>query len=321
MRVSLLGTSHWHAAMHLDAMRFAGADIVAVWDADPHRAAAFAETAAAPTAGFEAAIAAADLVVLMGHPASLPAQARAVIEAHKPLILEKPAVTGTAELEHLCAQAAAAGAVVGVPLPNRFGPAVQELHRLRATGRSGPVVHAAFRLINGPPQRYRDDGVPWLLDPAIGGGGALRNLGIHGIDAALALAQGELRVLASHIGKRIHTGERVEDHALVTLADEDGALFVVEAGYTFASMAPGGDFEWRLVTDRAVLLDQGDRASAIVLGEPRRPLVPEPTSTRYRLFAVDTLARLAAGRPPAITLKDYLASMRLIDAAYAKASS
>ena len=39
------------------------------------------------------------------------------------------------------------------------------------------------------------------------------------------------------------------------------------------------------------------------------------------LFAADTLARLAAGHPPAITINDYLASMRLIDAAYAKASS
>lgn len=307
--------------MHLDAMRFAGADIVAVWDADPHEAAAFAQAAAVPAAGFEQAIAAADLVVLMGHPARIPAQARAVIEARKPLILEKPAVTATAELEPLCAQAAAADAFVGVPLPNRFGPSMLEFQRLRAAGQSGPVVHAGFRLINGPPQRYRDDGVPWLLDPAIGGGGALRNLGIHGIDAALALAEGELRLLTSHIGTRIHTGERVEDHALVTLADDGGALFVVEAGYTYASMAPGGDFEWRLVTDRAVLLDQGDRASAIVLGEERRALAPEPTATRYRLFAADTLARLAAGRPPAITLDDYLASMRLIDAAYAKAGS
>mgnify|MGYP002423484458 CR=1 FL=1 len=226
--------------MHLDAMRFAGADIVAVWDDDPHQAAAFV--------GFEQAVAAADLVVLMGHPARLPAQARAVIEARKPLILEKPAVTATPELEHLCALAAAVGAVVGVPLPNRFGPAMLEFRRLRAGGQSGPVVHAGFRLINGPPQRYRDDGVPWLLAPAIGGGGALRNLGIHGIDAALSLAEGELRLLASHIGKRIHTDERVEDHALVTLADDGGALFVVEAGYTYASMAPGGDFEWRSPT-------------------------------------------------------------------------
>ena len=117
---------------------------------------------------------------------------------------------------------------------------------LEAEGRLGKLAHGHFRIVNGPPQRYRDDGVGWMLDPAIGGGGALRNLGIHGIDAALSLAQGALRVVSASIGNRIHD-EPVEDHAHVTLRDEAGTLFTVEAGYTYASMAPGRRFR---VADR-----------------------------------------------------------------------
>ncbi len=35
MRVALLGASHWHAACHAEGVRAAGAELVAVWDADP----------------------------------------------------------------------------------------------------------------------------------------------------------------------------------------------------------------------------------------------------------------------------------------------
>ncbi|WP_332711311.1 Gfo/Idh/MocA family protein [Pelagibacterium mangrovi] len=323
MKIALFGTSHWHAQMHLDAALNAGGEVVALWDKDTAQAARFAAVSGVPAIeGFDEALGMADLVVLMGHPSDVPDQARRVIEADVPMIIEKPAVARTAELEALCALADARSAFVGLPLPNRFGPAPIEYRRLVDENRAGPLAHASFRLVNGPPERYRDDGVGWLLDPEIGGGGALRNLGIHGIDAALSLAQGELRVVSSQIGKRIYGREAVEDHALVVLADEADALFTVEAGYTFASMHPGGDFEWRIVSANATLIDRGDAACVATLDDGvQRALPIEPTATRYRLFTADAIARLEAGQKPAITLNDYLAAMRLIDAAYQKAQS
>ena len=33
--IAFAGTSHWHADMHLDAARAAGAEIIGVWDEDP----------------------------------------------------------------------------------------------------------------------------------------------------------------------------------------------------------------------------------------------------------------------------------------------
>jgi predicted dehydrogenase len=197
-----------------------------------------------------------------------------------------------------------------------------EHQRLAAAGRAGSLAHAQFRIVNGPPERYRDDGVGWMLDPAVSGGGALRNLGIHGVDAALALAEGELTLKCASIRRSIHKAETIEDHALLVLADAAGALFTVEAGYTFASMRPGGDFEWRIATANAYLVDSGATAFAATLDDgEQRALAPLPPAVRYDTFAADTLARLRAGQPPSVGMNDYVRAMRLIDLAYEEAAS
>ncbi|TIX03089.1 MAG: gfo/Idh/MocA family oxidoreductase, partial [Mesorhizobium sp.] len=142
--------------------------------------------------------------------------------------------------------------------------------------------------------------------------------GIHGVDAALSLATGRLGLKAVSIENRIHRAP-VEDHALLVLEDSAGALFVVEAGYTFASMRPGGDFEWRIVSENATLIDYGDRAICATLDDGAIVDLPiELPATRYRLCMSDTLSRLTRKAPPAISIDDYVAAMSLIDAAYEK---
>lgn len=322
MKIALLGVSHWHADMHLDAAISSGGEVIAVWDQNGEIAARFAADHGLRARSNVRHVIddEPDLVVVMGHPHAVPDLALEIMAAPLPMILEKPAVTSTVSLAPLVEQARKRDSFVGVPLPNRFGPIFREMARLDAAERLGRLAHGHFRIINGPPQRYRDDGVSWLLDPMVGGGGALRNLGIHGIDAALSLAQGALRVTAATMGQRIHR-EPVEDHALVTLVDEAGALFTVEAGYTYASMAPGGDFEWRIATSNAYLVDHGETARCATLDDGHtRALEPEHPATRYRLFMADTLDRLRAGAPPTVGIEDYQAAMQLIDAAYEKAN-
>ncbi|RWO45858.1 MAG: Gfo/Idh/MocA family oxidoreductase [Mesorhizobium sp.] len=321
MKIVLAGSSHWHAEMHLDAACFCGAEIAGIWDEDAQHARAFATRQQLPFIADFAKILSSppDAILLMGHPSTIPARARAVIEAGIPLILEKPAASSAAALAVLSELARQHQAFVSVPLPNRFGPAATAFERLRSQGRAGAVAHCQFRLVNGPPQRYAADGVAWMVDSAIGGGGALRNLGIHGVNAALGLATGELRLKTVSIENRIHRAP-VEDHALLVLEDAAGALFVVEAGYTFASMRPGGDFEWRIVSENATLIDYGERAFCATLDDGAIIELPiELPATRYRLCMSDTLDRLARKAPPATSVDDYVAAMSLIDAAYEKA--
>ena len=314
MNIALLGVSHWHAAMHADAVRHAGATIGVVWDWDTDCAVRFAtaeDTIAVRS--LDAALAPRpDLVVVMGHPARVPSLAETVISAGLPMLLEKPAASDTATLERIAEQARQANIFVAVPLANRLSPALTDL--------TAPVAHAHFRIVNGPPQRYRDDGVGWVLDPSIGGGGALRNLGIHGIDCALSLAQGPLRIMSASVARRLHASELVEDHALVVLADASGALFTIEAGYTAPNMGAGGDFEWRTATPGRYCIDRGAQVTTLQ-ADGERHLPPLLPAHRYRAFMADTLARLDSGRTPMVTLDDYVAAMRLIDAIYERAAS
>ena len=175
--------------------------------------------------------------------------------------------------------------------------------------------------MNGPPERYRVDGVAWMLDPALSGGGALRNLGIHGVDCAAALASGALRVVSAHLVPRLRGGEGIEDHALVSFEDEAGALFTVEAGYTYASMRPGGDFEWRIAAENATIIDRGDVATVATLDDGADgPLAPLAANLRYRAFLRETLDCLAGNRAPPVGLDDYVRAMALIDEAYERAA-
>ncbi|WP_034851229.1 Gfo/Idh/MocA family protein [Inquilinus limosus] len=322
-RVALAGVGHWHAGMHLEAARSAGAEVVAAWDPDPAVAAGFAAKHGGPRQpSVEALIAAKpDLTVVMGRPDQVPALALACIEAGLPIVLEKPAAVSTAALEPLAEAARRRDLFVAVPLPNRCGPIWVEIEALKTAGRLGLVSHAQFRIVNGPPERYRLDGVPWVLDPAIGGGGALRNLGIHGIDAALALAGGAgLAVVSASVDRRLY-GEAVEEYAIVTLRAPDGMIATVEAGYTYASMAPGGDFEWRVSARNATLIDRGDSCHVATLDDGRvRDLAPILPADRYKAFMADTLDRLARGAAPSVGIADYLQAMRLIDRAYEEAA-
>lgn len=321
-RVALAGVGHWHAGMHLEAARAAGAEMVAAWDPDSAVAAEFAAVHGVAHQPTIAALIATkpDLTVVMGRPDQVPELALACIEADLPIVLEKPAAVSTAALEPLAK--AARGLFVAIPLPNRCGPIWAEIEALKAAGRLGPVSHAQFRIVNGPPERYRLDGVPWVLDPAIGGGGALRNLGIHGIDAAVTLAGGaDLTVVSAAIDRRLH-GEAVEEYAIVTLRAPDGMIATVEAGYTYASMAPGGDFEWRVSARNAYLIDRGDACRVATLDDGQvRDLAPIPPANRYKAFMADTLDRLARGAAPSVGIGDYLQAMRLIDRAYQEAAA
>ena len=321
MRIALAGVGHWHARMHLDAIRHAGAMVSAVWDPDPRVAEMFGASEGVPiAASLEALLAARpDLVVVMGHPHAVPMTARATLAAGLPMMLEKPAAATTSLLAAL---APTHDAFVAVPLANRCSPLWTELDRLRIAGRAGSVVHAQFRIINGPPDRYRTDGVSWMLDPDIAGGGALRNLGLHALDAAQMLfGDAEPVLSAAHVTARMH-GEKVDDYALATLCLPGGPIITIETGYTYASRLPGGDFEWRVSAHGAYLIDRGGTCEVATLDDgAAQSIEPLAAGLRYRAFMVDTLHRLRRGARPLAGFDDYVRAMQLADRIYALAGA
>lgn len=322
MRIALAGVGHWHAEMHFEAARHNEATVTGVWDENATVAAHFGQRRGLSAyRSFEALAASRpDLVVLMGRPAGLVERALALVDTGLAVMLEKPAALTAVELEPL-RDRSRHGAFIAVPLPNRCSPIWTRIEDLAVAGRLGALSHAQFRIVNGPPERYRIDGVPWLLAPAESGGGALRNLGIHGVDAALALAGAAGLELVSASLSHLY-GETVEDYAVMTLRGREGLIVTVEAGYTYASMAAGGDFEWRICAANAYLVDRGDEYRVTTLDDGASAhLTPLPPGERYKAFMADTLRRLAQGRPPLVGIEEYWRAMTLIDEAYGRAAA
>ncbi len=166
---------------------------------------------------------------------------------------------------------------VAVALVNRIAGVIEAL------GDCGRIAHVYFRIINGHPRRYRDWGVPWMLDPQQSGGGALRNLGVHCVDAFLALA-GEQAVRVEHAAFHSIFGEPVEDYAAVTLRAADGMVGLIEAGYTHPDA--GGTYEFRINAERGALVDTGTRLIA----------VPDRATGRTSLCAVQPTIQRLRGR-------------------------
>ena len=250
MRAVMIEVGHWHAERHASSFQLGGAEIVAVSDHQPGVAQRFA-------AGLGGGVHAyrdygemlkavqPDFCVVLGRHADLPGIATDVLMAGIPFAIEKPAGLSADQVALLVELAQQRSAFVSVPLVNRYNALWTWLERLERAGRVGPRVHAHFRIVNGPPSRYERDGVPWMLDPAISGGGALRNLGIHAVDAFLSYAGGEdVEVLGAAVSYRAH-GRGVEEMGAAVLRSESGIIGTVEAGYTYASMQ-GSDYEWRV---------------------------------------------------------------------------
>jgi predicted dehydrogenase len=306
-RIALLGASHWHAGFHAEAAFAAGATLAAVWDPDP---AAAARLKAGPAVGSLAAAldTGPDLVIALGRGPDVPGRIEAALARGLPVLADKPIGLAAADLAPLVQRPG----WVTVALPHRLGPLPARVAELRAAGRLGPVRAMWFGLINGPPQRYRDWGVGWMLERAQSGGGALRNLGLHGVDAFLALA-GPQAVRVEHAA--FIAGATVEDYALVVLRADDGMLGVVEAGYTHADPA-GSRFEWRIDAAGLSLADDGERCTET--GPDGTIVHPSlPQGRRYAAFMADTLARLRADLPPLVPLTDFARAMAIVDAAYA----
>lgn len=307
--VVFIGLSHWHVPLHMKAAREAGLRIAGGFDDDTALCRAWAEqekTAAYPSV--EAALAGRPgLAIITGTPLDMPGRLTTALDHGVPVLIEKPVARATRGIAALAERALRENRFVAVALPHRHGP-IAALQR-------PDVRHFAFRLVNGPPQRYRAWNAAWLLDPTIGGGGALRNLGLHGLDLARTMLGDGLTVTSATF-RRWH-GLPVEDHVMVQLADTEGRTATVEAGYLHPAEM-GSDFEIRVIGEGAVVTETADEVRVTGMDGITSRKSMTPLHHRYDVLLADLRDRLRDGRPPAADLSDLSSAMALADVAYAK---
>ncbi|HEV8585900.1 MAG TPA: Gfo/Idh/MocA family oxidoreductase [Methylomirabilota bacterium] len=324
IRVAAIEVSHWHSLYDAAYLRLLAAmddvRLVGLHDASAAVAAERAAAVGGPPVftdyGEMLEKTRPDFVLALGQHSRMAATADALLERGVPFMMEKPMGVSAAEVERIAAKAAARHAFVAVPLPQRYQPFVVRARAMLAGGRFGALSHCYFRLNRPTSARYPAWQSPWMLDPALAGGGCLRNLGSHLFDLFLHLTGEDARVTAAQLSSRVH-GQPVEDYASVLLRTTSGVLGTIEVGNTVPYA--GSDSEWKVAGRDAILVLYHDDTMRLITGAGEEAL-PSPPTPLYQVCVRDILDHLRRGAAPPIGVQDLLRAVRLIDEAYALAA-
>jgi len=228
--MALLGYG-WAGAMHARAAPSAGVEMVGVAGHNLKRAQAFAATHGVPraTEDWRALVAdpLVDLVVVATPNALHHPQVLYALICGKHVLVEKPMALSVETARELIDAARAADRVLAVGHMWRYRDEVIALRDRIARGDFGRVVRTHGYGVHA---QWGPGG--WFIDPALAGGGALIDMGIHAIDTARFLLGDPLplRVQAS-IGRGVFGPYLVDDDGLVIVDWDNGARSLIEFGW------------------------------------------------------------------------------------------
>jgi len=238
LRAGIVGTG-FIAGVHAQAVRVAGAEVVAVLGSSPSATAEGVGRlgAARGARDVEEMVAADDIDVVhvcTPNHTHLPL-AVAALAAGKHLVCEKPLATSVADARGLADLAAEGGRVASVPFVYRFYASVREARRrIRGDGANDAVV--PLWLLHGT---YLQDWLSsaeltnWRVDPALGGASrAFGDIGVHWCDLLEFTTGHRIVRLAARTGRafsrRAGAGAGADVDVDVDVATEDGAVVVFE---------------------------------------------------------------------------------------------
>ena len=320
LSVAIVGITHWHAPRYLRMLSRRGVKWVGASDID---AVAGAKIAAGHGIAFRPDTAdllratRPDFAVVIPRHDRATAEIGTVAALGVPMLVEKPMGRNAAEARASAAVVRRSGVFASVCFPNRYLAIWDAYRELVAQDALGTVMHAHFRIINGPPERYLDYGVPWMLDPAISGGGALRNLGIHGADAIAMLAGDRPLALVGGCISSIGYHGAAEDFGTGVFNDSEGFVASLEAGYTYANMQQGSDVEWRIAARGAYLQECNGRLRIHRRGAALEERATGTPADAYDRMVDAALDAFEAGRPPPVPVEACVRAVELQDMIYA----
>jgi predicted dehydrogenase len=318
VRIAFAGVAHWHSRHYINPL-IDRSDVEIAGFSDPDVEAARKWAAQAGGEAFAdyrtmCERVRPDLVVALGRHIDMADQARYLLSAGYPSILEKPCGVNVEQVRELEALAAETGTFAAVPFAYRYSRMCELI-----TGDLGgaDLTYGLFRQIPGPAGRYREWGVGWNLDPRLAGGGCTLNLSIHFYDLARFLAPGaEWSVQSAAMSSRL-SGEGVEDFSATLLTGTDGRRAVVETGYAFPGAA--GDTSLAVVNGGDYVMWDGNSRGITVTradGAVSRFDAATNQSAYYGAFLFDVIGRVRDGREAPVTLSDMLAAAEMAERAY-----
>ena len=187
-RVAVIGVDHYHATStpnYLRILQNEKVDILGVHAPDDAIAAKWAgEYKSTPYTDYRVMIEKTkpEFVIALGRHVAMPAEFRFLVDTGIPFLMEKPWGIDDKTVSELADLAESKHAWAAVPMPFRYSLFAETAVEMRQKNELGTISHMLFRFNQPGVQRYVDLGSPWMLSKADAGGGALVNLGIHGVD-------------------------------------------------------------------------------------------------------------------------------------------
>jgi len=320
VRIAILGASHWHVRlMYVPNLQQLGEQIVALGDNVPGKLDLVAGLVDCPTyTDYEQLVAEQkpDFVFAHAPHADMTDLAAWLVERRLPFHMEKPMGVDWRQLEPVAAAAHAEGVFISVALVSRYYAIVQWLKARQAE--LGRVNHYYYRLFAGGPERYREWGVEWMLDPAKAGAGPLFNFGPHVVDLFLHLCAPEVRSVSAHWSHGL-TGEAIEDLCSLTMIGPDGQIGVGEVSYAM----PTGYERYFSLDSTGLYCGGPDLGEMDVNWRDGRSehVAGTDADDVYFAYTKDTLERFRAGEPPVAGIDDMVKALRVMNAAKESAQS
>jgi predicted dehydrogenase len=322
MRVAAIEVSHWHSLWDAAYLRILAGmkDVQLVGLHDPRAEVAAGRAAAVGNppvfTDYREMLAKTkpDFVVALGQHSRMARTAHDLLDHGVPFMMEKPMGVNADEVRGIAEKAAAKKTFVAVPLPQRLSPFTVRARRMLDEGRFGPLSHLYFRLNRPTSARYPAWDSPWMLDPALAGGGCLRNLSAHCLDLFLHLTGEEAEVTGAQLSSKA-LGQPVEDYASVLLRTKSGVLGTVELGNTVPYN--GSDGEFKIAGRDAILALHHDDTLRVITSSGEETTSAPPPAPLYPAAVREILDAWQRGAPPPTSVHDCLKFVRLIDQAYA----
>jgi len=193
------------------------------------------------------------------------------------VLLEKPPALRMRDIDRIGRALQQSDRQLIVGFSQRFAPANRRVRQLVRQGAIGDPYMIRIRMAHrGPYPGWAQ--TRWFYDPALAGGGALLDMGIHAIDLALWLLGPVRRVQATAraLRKRI----AVEDNAVLLLEFESGrTLGYIEVGWT----SPAGFTGIEVMGDRGCIVMDYAQGLRVTTGDTS-PDLSKKAGLRTRLL-------------------------------------